>query len=121
MPSTGMVSRMDVSLDRIGERLTPLFDRYDAVLDRAQERLDRTAGAPLRAWLRPVLLALAATAGLVALLRLLLTALTGGGPVARWIGAAVAAVLALVLLVVVIRNVVISLVEPTQRRLLLLA
>ncbi|MDT5024596.1 MAG: hypothetical protein QOE61_1022 [Micromonosporaceae bacterium] len=114
--------------DRLGEWLTPLFDRYDALLDRAQERLDRaqerldrTAGGPLRAWLWPVLFALAASVGLVALLRLFLTATSGAGPVWRWVGAAVAGVLALVLLVIVIRNVVISLVEPSQRRLLLLA
>ena len=108
-------------LDRLGEWLTPLFDRYDALRDRAQERLDRTAGGPLRTWLWPVLFALAASVGLVVLLRLFLTATTAAGPVWRWVGAAVAGVLALVLLVIVIRNVVISLVEPSQRRLLLLA
>ena len=112
---------MEAFLDRVGEGLTPLFDRYDALRDKAQERLDRTAGGPLRTWLKPVLLAFAVTVGVVALLRLLLTALTGAGGVGRWIGAAVAGALAIVLLVVVIRNVVISLVEPAQRRLLLLA
>jgi len=108
-------------LDRVGERLEPLFDRYDVLRDRAQERLDRTADGPLRTWLLPALFALAASVGLVALLRLFLVVTIGAGPAWRWVGATVAGVLALVLLVIVIRNVAISLVEPSQRRLLLLA
>ena len=111
---------MGVPID-LGNWLTPLLGQYDALIERARDRLDATAGRPLRAWLRPILLAVAITIGLVALLRLLLTGLTAGGPVSRWIGAAVAGVLALILLVVVIRNVVISLIEPHQRRLLLVA
>ncbi|GAA1736943.1 hypothetical protein [Luedemannella helvata] len=111
---------MGVSMDP-GRWLTPLSEHYDALIERARDRLDATAGRPLRAWLRPIMLAVAITIGLVALLRLLLTGLTAGGPVSRWIGAFVAGVLALVLLVVVIRNVVISLIEPHQRRLLLVA
>ncbi|GAA1833558.1 hypothetical protein GCM10009682_59920 [Luedemannella flava] len=105
----------------MGERLTPLFDRYDALIDQARRRLDETAGGPLKSWLRPILVALAVTIGLVLALRLILTALTAGGSAGRWAGAVLASVLALILLVVVIRNVVISLIEPDERRLLLLA
>ncbi|HCT75439.1 MAG TPA: hypothetical protein DGT23_02360, partial [Micromonosporaceae bacterium] len=80
---------MESVWQRLGTRLMSLFDTIDAWRDRAQKRLDMTAGGPLRTWFKPVLLALAATAGLVGLLRLLLTAVTEGEVAGRWIGAAI--------------------------------
>ncbi|WP_203746018.1 hypothetical protein [Catellatospora bangladeshensis] len=101
--------------------LTPMFDGYDRWRDRAQAWIDETAGKPIRAWIAPVLLAFAATAALVGLLRLLLAAAVGFGPFGRWAVVAVIGTLAVVMLVVVTRNVVVSLADPSQRRLLLIA
>ncbi|MET8361784.1 hypothetical protein [Micromonospora sp. NPDC005171] len=93
----------------------------DRLWDRAQQRIDATAGEPLRSWLAPLGQALIATVALVGLTRLLLTSTAHGNSLVRWLGAAVAALLALPLLAVVTRNTIISLIEPAHRRLLLIA
>ncbi|MEV4416536.1 hypothetical protein [Catellatospora sp. NPDC049609] len=108
-------------MDRWERLLTPVFDGYDRWRDRAQRWIDETAGKPLRAWIAPMLLSFAATAALVAVLRLLLSATIGFGAFGRWVVAAFIGAVAVVMLVVVIRNVVVSLADPTQRRLLLVA
>jgi hypothetical protein len=113
---------MNMMRQRIGAMLKSVFTTFDAWRDGVEERLDdAAAGESLRSWWRLFALAMVATVGLVALLRLLLTAIVGTGPVARWVAASVAVLLALVLLIVVVRNVVISLVETGHRRSLLLA
>jgi hypothetical protein len=97
------------------------FAALDRAWDRAQRRLDATAGQPLRAWWAPLGLAMIVTVAAVGLTRLLLTAMVSGGSVVLWLGALIVATLALVLLAVVTRNTVISLIEPGHRRLLLIA
>ena len=102
--------------------LKSAFTTFDAWRERTEERIDAAVGGSLRAWWQLFAVALVATVGVVAMLRLLLTAMLGAGPVAQWIAASVVALLALVLLIVVVRNVVISLVEPAgHRRSLLVA
>lgn len=108
-------------MDRWERFLTPVFDGYDRWRDRTQHWIDETAGKPIRAWIAPVLLAFAATAALVGLLRLLLAAAGGFGPSGRWTVAAFIGTLAVIVLVIVTRNVVVSLADPSQRRLLLIA
>ncbi|GAA4472297.1 hypothetical protein [Phytohabitans houttuyneae] len=112
---------LESRLDRWFARSEALFARIDAVWDRGQRWIDTTAERTARAWVGPVLLALAATGAVVALLRLLLAGLLGAGPGGRWTGVALAGSLALVLLVVVFRNVLVSLVAPEQRRHFLIA
>lgn len=108
-------------MDRLERLLTPVFDGYDRWRDRAQDWIDETAGKPIRAWIAPILLAFAATAALVGLLRLLLAAAGGFGSVGRWTVVAFIGTVAVIMLVVVARNVVVSLSDPSQRRLLLIA
>jgi len=108
-------------LQRIESLLESAFLALDARRDRAEVRFDATGRESLRTWWRLFALAMVATIGVVALVRLVLTAAQFAGPVARWVAASMAALLALVLLVVVVRNVLISLVEPAHRRSLLLA
>ncbi|MFG3690794.1 hypothetical protein [Micromonospora sp. NPDC047740] len=112
---------MKSALRKIQSMLDSAFSTFDAWRDRAEVQLDAAADESLRTWLRLFALVMVATVGVVALLRLGLTAAVGGGPVARWVAASVAALLASVLLIVVVRNVIISLVEPAHRRSLLLA
>ncbi|GAA1364381.1 hypothetical protein GCM10009661_14030 [Catellatospora chokoriensis] len=108
-------------MDRWERLLTPVFDRYDRGRDRAQHWIDETAGKPIRAWVAPILLAFAATAAFVGLFRLLLAAAGGFGPAGRWTVAAIIGTVAVIVLVIVTRNVVVSLADPSQRRLLLIA
>ncbi len=108
-------------MDRLERLLTPVFDGYDRWRDRAQAWIDETAGKPIRAWIAPVLLAFAATAALFGLLRLLLSAAVGFGSFGRWTVVALIGTAAVIMLVVVTRNVVVSLADPSQRRLLLIA
>ncbi|MFJ8578380.1 hypothetical protein [Micromonospora sp. NPDC093277] len=112
---------MKSAVRRMQQMLNSAFNTFDAWRDHAEVRLDAAADESLRSWLRLFAWAMVATVGVVALLRLVLTAAVGGGPVARWVAASVAALLASVLLIVVVRNVIISLVEPAHRRSLLLA
>lgn len=108
-------------MDRWERLLTPLFDGYDRWRDRTQHWIDETAGKPIRAWIAPILLAFAATIALVGLLRLLLAAAGGFGPAGRWTVVAFIGTIAVIVLVIVTRNVVVSLADPSQRRLLLIA
>jgi hypothetical protein len=112
---------LESRLDRWISRSEALFARIDAVWERGQRWMDATAERSARAWVVPVLLALAATGAVVGLLRLLLTGLLGTGSGGRWVGVVVAGSLALVLLVLVFRNVLVSLVAPEQRRHFLIA
>ncbi|MBV1855987.1 hypothetical protein [Catellatospora tritici] len=108
-------------MDRLDRVLTPMFDGYDRRRDKAQDWIDDTAGRPLRAWIAPILVAFTLTAAFVGLLRLLLAAADGFGPVGRWVVAAFIGTVALIMLAVVTRNVIVSLADPSQRRLLLIA
>ncbi|MFC7245021.1 hypothetical protein ACFQO7_21305 [Catellatospora aurea] len=101
--------------------LTPVFDGYDRGRDRAQRWIDETAGKPIRSWIVPILLAFAVTAAFVGLFRLLLAAAVGFGSFGRWTVVAFLGTVAVVVLAVVTRNVVVSLADPSQRRLLLIA
>lgn len=112
---------MGADVDRVERLLTPVFDGYDRWRDRAQHWIDETAGKPIRAWIAPILLAFAATAAFVGLLRLLLSAAVGFGSSGRWTVVAFIGTVAVIVLVVVTRNVVVSLADPSQRRLLLIA
>jgi hypothetical protein len=98
-----------------------MFDRYDRWRDKAQGWIDDTAGKPIRAWIAPILMAFTVSAAFVGLLRLLLAAADGFGPFGRWAVAAVIGTVALIMLAVVTRNVIVSLADPSQRRLLLIA
>jgi hypothetical protein len=106
---------------RIEDRLSSMVEDIDEWWASAQARLDAVAEAPFRTWLGPFALAMALTVGVVGVLHLLLAATLRAGAVLRWSGTAIAGLLALALLTVVVRSVVISLIEPGQRRLLLLA
>ncbi|WP_027346258.1 hypothetical protein [Hamadaea tsunoensis] len=111
----------DTDLMRVSDWVA---DRYAPVgrwLERTEERLDRTAAGSVREWVRPMAATVAAAVLLVVVLHLMVAALFTGGPVARAAGAGLFAVVALGLQVVVIRNVLISIAEPSRRRYLLIA
>lgn len=115
---------MDTSIgpmDDARDWLRSRVERLVTWIDLADARLEHAAASSWREWVRLIGMSVGATAVVMALLQLLLNSLLSGGPGARWTGVVIAALMAMVLQVVVIRNVVISIAEPTRRRFLLVA
>lgn len=125
MRDVGAWERLNLWLEEVSE---PLVRSFEARFERAQAwrarvdaRVDATAAGSFGLWLRYFAVAVMVTAVVVAVLQLLLVLTVGSESWQRWSGVVVVGLVALVLEVTVLRNVVISIAEPSQRRSLLIA
>jgi hypothetical protein len=117
--------RIGLWVEAVTEPVVPTveagFRRVNAWRERIDARVDATAAGSFGLWLRYFAAAVTVTGVVVVALHLLLLATFGSGSWLRWLGVAVVGLVALALEATVVRNVLISIAEPSQRRSLLIA